>query len=110
MGGLEPDVALDVESEVEATLSSYPRLRRNDGRNVLELLPDADWHKGKAVLRILETLENPVADVFPIYIGDDRADEHAFSVLSGSRRGYSGSRITPLYCCQLLAERPCRSA
>src|SRR5207248_11236236 len=56
-------------------------LRRIDGKKVYELLPDIDWNKGKAVLWLLETLGLEGRNVLPIYIGDDRTDEHAFRAL-----------------------------
>ena len=52
-----------------------------DGKKVHELLPDIDWDKGKAVLWLLEALGLERGKVLPIYIGDDRTDEDAFSAL-----------------------------
>lgn len=49
------------------------------GKKVLEILPDIDWHKGRAVQWILERI---AALVFPVYIGDDVTDEDAFEALS----------------------------
>ncbi len=49
---------------------------------VLELRPKVDWNKGSAVNWILEALElGSRPDVFPIYLGDDIADEDAFAAL-----------------------------
>ena len=81
--GLPPDAALAVEAAVDAALSRHTHLRKGTGKMVFELLPRLDWHKGKAVLHILETLRLPAADVLPIYIGDDRTDEDAFAALAG---------------------------
>lgn len=81
--GLPPDAAVAVETVVDATLSRHTRLRKGTGKMVFELLPRIDWHKGHAVLHILETLRLPAADVLPIHIGDDRTDEDAFAALAG---------------------------
>lgn len=81
--GLTPDAAHAVEAAVDAVLSRHPRLRKGMGKMVFELLPRLNWHKGKAVLHILEALRLPDASVLPIYIGDDRTDEDAFVVLAG---------------------------
>jgi len=51
------------------------------GKMVLEIRPNVDFHKGKAVRELLETL--PSLDVLPIYLGDDQTDEDAFRVLKG---------------------------
>lgn len=48
------------------------------GKKVLELIPNASWNKGKAVLYILQRLER---DYLPVYIGDDTTDETAFEAL-----------------------------
>ncbi len=49
----------------------------------MEIKPDVDWHKGKAINWIMEKLgfdKNP--EMLPIYIGDDVTDEDAFRTLS----------------------------
>jgi trehalose-phosphatase len=73
--------AFKVEQAVEAVAERHPGLRRINGKKVYELLPDIDWNKGKAVLWLLETLEAERGKAFPIFIGDDRTDEDAFSAL-----------------------------
>jgi trehalose 6-phosphate phosphatase len=67
---------------VQAVAAGHRELRRIDGKKVYELLPDIDWNKGKAVLWLLETLELESENALPIYIGDDRTDEDAFSALA----------------------------
>lgn len=57
----------------------------------MEIRPDIEWDKGKAVEYLLHTpgfITNSTAttdvevevDVVPIYIGDDKTDEDAFKV------------------------------
>ena len=81
--GLSPSAANAVEGAVDAALGSRPRLRKGTGKMVFELLPRLDWNKGKAVLHILETLSPSGTAALPIYIGDDRTDEDAFTALAG---------------------------
>ena len=76
----EDDASL-VAKAVDTVAAKHPELRRINGKKVYELLPDIDWHKGKAVLWLLETLELERGKAFPIFIGDDRTDEDAFSAL-----------------------------
>ena len=66
---------------VEAVAAKHHELRRINGKKVYELLPDMEWDKGKAVLWLLQTLELERGKALPIYIGDDRTDEEAFSAL-----------------------------
>jgi trehalose-phosphatase len=73
--------AAKVAAAVDAVAARHRELRKIDGKKVYELLPDIDWSKGKAVLWLLETLELERGNTLPIYIGDDRTDEDAFSAL-----------------------------
>ena len=57
------------------------RWRMASGKMVLEIRPNVDFNKGKAVRQILETF--PSLDVLPIYLGDDQTDEDAFQELEG---------------------------
>ena len=72
-----------IESLVDAELKKNPQLRKGLGKKVFELQPRLDWHKGKAVLWLLDTLALHTPDVVLIYIGDDITDEDAFHTLAG---------------------------
>lgn len=72
-----------VEEVVDRILTKHPELRKTYGKKIFELLPDIDWHKGKALLSLLKTMKLDGKDVLPVYIGDDVTDEDAFGVLRG---------------------------
>lgn len=72
-----------IEEAVDRTSSKHPELRKAYGKKIFELQPGIDWHKGKAVLSLLNALRLDSKDVLPIYIGDDVTDEDAFRTLQG---------------------------
>jgi len=67
---------------VTGILGAHPGLRRAAGKMVIELRPDFDWDKGRAVEWILGAIA-PAGDALPVYVGDDLTDEDAFVALSG---------------------------
>ncbi|XP_051144038.1 probable trehalose-phosphate phosphatase J isoform X2 [Andrographis paniculata] len=79
----------ELAKRVGLVLEGYPSLRLTQGRKVLEIRPTIKWDKGKALEFLLESLGYAnCADVFPIYIGDDRTDEDAFKVLRERGQGF----------------------
>ena len=77
-----------VHKLVEEMLEKYPGHKRGEGKKILEIKPDADWHKGKAVLWIMDALKlSEKDDVIPLFIGDDITDEDAFEVLKDKGMG-----------------------
>jgi len=50
------------------------------GKKVFEIRPNVEWNKGRAVLWLIKKLGKGIK-ILPIYIGDDRTDEDAFSAL-----------------------------
>jgi len=70
-----------VRDAVARAQARHPALRVTSGKKVLELQPDVDWDKGRAVLWLIETLG--LEDALPVYIGDDVTDEDAFRALAG---------------------------
>jgi trehalose-phosphatase len=73
----------EVGAVVDAVAAKHPMLRKGHGKRVFELQPGLDWHKGRAVLWLLDTLGLNAADVLPLYVGDDLTDEDAFAALRG---------------------------
>ena len=76
----ERDVA-PIERMVSAVVEGNPRLRRTGGKKIFEVRPNIDWHKGKALLWVMEALALSPNDTVPIYIGDDETDEDAFRAI-----------------------------
>lgn len=78
----EQEVTL-VEAAVDQAIHRHPQLRKTAGKKMFELLPNADWNKGKAILSLLDILKMNGPEVLPIYLGDDTTDEDAFRALQG---------------------------
>jgi trehalose 6-phosphate phosphatase len=73
-----------ISALVDELLEEYTgRLKVTPGKMVYEVQPKIDWHKGKAVLHLLQTLDLDAEDVVPLYLGDDITDEDAFRALAG---------------------------
>eukprot|EP00803_Ostreobium_quekettii_P001675 evm.model.scf_2613.2 EVM.evm.TU.scf_2613.2 scf_2613:12007-13712(+) len=77
----------ELKGVVEAAAAKHPSLTITRGRKVLELRPNVEWDKGRALLYLLRALGLEGPDVLPIYLGDDRTDEDAFRVLRGETSG-----------------------
>ena len=77
-------------------------LRLQRAECVFELLPDIEWNKGDAVRWIeADATRRLGAAVRPVYLGDDKTDEHAFdavgargiTVVVGQRPSRAGHRL-----------------
>jgi alpha,alpha-trehalase len=95
------EVAQDDEGMVEAIVDDvvvrHPDLRKGYGKKVFELQPRLDWHKGKAMLWLLQALKLDEFEALPLYIGDDLTDEDAFRMLTERGLGIvveAGARLT----------------
>jgi trehalose-phosphatase len=74
------DLVPSVEAVVDDVAAAHPRLRRMGGKKVVELRPNVEWDKGRALQWLLEKLRLG-SDALPMYIGDDETDEDAFRVV-----------------------------
>jgi trehalose 6-phosphate phosphatase len=80
----DPQHHARVSAVVDELLEEFPgQLKVTPGKMVYEVQPKIDWHKGKAVLHLLKTLDLDDDDVVPLYLGDDITDEDAFRALAG---------------------------
>ena len=74
---LRPEVMADFD-EVMSQVADGDRVRVTRGKEILEVRPNVDWHKGRAIARIAQTF--PVGTL-PIYFGDDLTDEDGFAAI-----------------------------
>ncbi len=78
-----PEGALErLRPAVERTAARHPELRVVPGKMILELRPDVDWDKGKALLALMDSSHLDARNVVPVYIGDDTTDEDAFRAIA----------------------------
>ncbi|MBM9537496.1 trehalose-phosphatase [Desulfobulbus alkaliphilus] len=80
---VDPDRVDDITAVVDAFIARHPTLKKTSGKKIFEVQPKMDWHKGKALLFLLQTLQLDREEVLPIYIGDDVTDEDGFKALPG---------------------------
>ncbi len=66
---------------VDGVASGFSKIKKGNGKKVIELQPNIDWHKGRAVEMLMEKISGGENNIFPVYIGDDITDEDAFKVM-----------------------------
>lgn len=71
----------------QETMAHYSALKLTGGKKVVEIRPNVDWNKGKAVRWLAEELKWNGPDCYLIYIGDDLSDEDAFRLLPSQGAG-----------------------
>jgi len=77
---MAPDHAEEVRGIVVEAAGGRPGLEVFEGKMIVEVRPRVEWHKGKAVLFLLDQMRPPKAAPV-LYLGDDRTDEDVFRVL-----------------------------
>jgi len=82
-----PEAEETVSDAVDAVVSRHGGLRRSEGKKVIEVQPDVDWHKGKAVEWLAGHMGLDPGDSLIVFVGDDLTDENAFESLQGKGVG-----------------------
>jgi len=67
-----------VRDLAERVAAQFDALAVAGGKEIHEIRPALDWHKGRAVEHVLRKLPG---DPRPLYIGDDETDEDAFRIV-----------------------------
>ncbi|MGZ5418832.1 MAG: trehalose-phosphatase, partial [Nocardioides sp.] len=75
-----------VDAAFATVAEAFPELRRTGGKKVLELRPNVEWDKGRALQMLLEGIDRG-GPHFPLFVGDDETDEDAFRAVAGSGVG-----------------------
>ncbi len=70
----------EFQSAVEEASKAAPGLHHGLGKMVHDFRPDLDWNKGRVLHALRERMRARPAAI-NVFIGDDRTDEDAFSVL-----------------------------
>ncbi|EEF39079.1 probable trehalose-phosphate phosphatase D [Ricinus communis] len=74
---------------VKSIMEDYPSFRITGGKKVMEIRPQIDWDKGRALQYLIQNLGfDDCNDFLPLYIGDDKTDEDAFKAIKDIGRGY----------------------
>jgi len=79
----------EVHETVRRVAGGLEGVHLTEGKQVLEVRPNVDWNKGKAVLFLLEQMRPPAGAAI-LYFGDDRTDEDAFRALAGHSSSAEG--------------------
>ncbi len=75
------DDFIELEKIFDEVVASYVeegKIKITHGKKVFELRPNIEWNKGKAVKWVIDAIRKKGT---PVYVGDDRTDEDAFTVL-----------------------------
>jgi len=56
-------------------------LKVEGGKKIVEVLPDLNWHKGKALNYLVEHITSSDQKTYCLYLGDDLTDEDAFAAI-----------------------------
>lgn len=77
----------EVKEAVDQEIKGQTILKKGSGKKILELKPNLDWHKGRALNWLCEKLGLDQETFLPVYIGDDITDEDAFATIENKGIG-----------------------
>ncbi|MFU8817024.1 MAG: trehalose-phosphatase, partial [Pseudomonadales bacterium] len=78
---------VDRVQRIVAEVRDGTSLRKRTGKMVVELEPNVEWDKGRALGWLMDVMEIDAGQYFPMYIGDDDTDEDAFAALRDAGPG-----------------------
>lgn len=84
--GVDPDTADELAAAVDSIAAGHEGLRVSGGRAVIELRPDIDWDKGRALEWIVDQLGAGEATRV-VFAGDDLTDEDALAAVAADGLG-----------------------
>jgi len=79
----------EVHAIVRQVVEPLEGVHLTEGKQVIEVRPNVDWNKGRAVLFLLDQMRPPL-EAPVLYFGDDRTDEDAFRALAGRSASAEG--------------------
>ena len=77
--GLDQDLTSSVEDQTYRRVENVDGIRIARGKSVLQIRPDVDWGKGRAIERLTRCIADESAVV---YVGDDRTDADGFDAVN----------------------------
>lgn len=76
-----------VQEKTRQIADDFPNLKTGEGKMVMEIRPNLDWDKGKAMQWVAGKLNVQSAKFHHFYAGDDLTDEDAFKALPENGTG-----------------------
>jgi trehalose 6-phosphate phosphatase len=91
--------------KVNAIIDQNDYLKAGPGNKVMELKPNIEWHKGKALTWLMDHFNLSLKKYIPIFLGDDITDEDAFATIAKSGIGIIvGHQLHPTLASHVLKD------